>query len=153
MRYGVPMPVMLMLVSLMPVVPIVLMPVSLTLVVLMLAGVGLAAWVVGFTIVKPLARLTEGATRVGAGDLQVDIPVAAQNEVGYLTEVFNEMVGGLRAARESQDLVDEGAHHEDDGQCCDGGQYPQPFAPRRVGAARDDANATVGVVDRQSREH
>jgi diguanylate cyclase (GGDEF)-like protein len=37
---------------------------------------------------------------VAAGDLEVDLPVLSRNEVGYLTEVFNDMVARLRQGRE-----------------------------------------------------
>jgi diguanylate cyclase (GGDEF)-like protein len=37
---------------------------------------------------------------VAAGDLEVDLPVLSRSEVGYLTEVFNDMVARLRQGRE-----------------------------------------------------
>jgi diguanylate cyclase (GGDEF)-like protein len=49
--------------------------------------------------VRPLDRLTKGAAKVAGGDLDVDLPVATGGEVGYLTEVFNNMVTRLRASR------------------------------------------------------
>ena len=62
----------------------------------LLVVVGAAAYLLGQVIVRPLARLTQGAGAVAGGDLSVDLPVTGRGEVGYLTEVFNEMVGRLR---------------------------------------------------------
>jgi diguanylate cyclase (GGDEF)-like protein len=66
----------------------------------LLLGVGLLAYTLGLIIVRPLARLTQGASRVAAGDLDVDVPVVGGGEVRYLTEVFNDMVARLKQGRE-----------------------------------------------------
>jgi diguanylate cyclase (GGDEF)-like protein len=65
--------------------------------------VGLIAYFLGSVIVRPLVRLTAGAGAVAAGDLSVDLPVAGRGEVGYLTQVFNDMVGKLRQSRQELD--------------------------------------------------
>jgi diguanylate cyclase (GGDEF)-like protein len=59
--------------------------------------VGLGAYFLGVTIVRPLNRLTTGAQLVANGDLSVEIPVVSGGEIGYLTQIFNYMVGKLRA--------------------------------------------------------
>ncbi len=64
-------------------------------------AVGLAAYVLGLTIVRPLHRLTRGAAAVAEGDLDVEIPLVGGGEVVLLTRTFNEMVSGLRAARQA----------------------------------------------------
>jgi diguanylate cyclase (GGDEF)-like protein len=66
----------------------------------LLLGVGFLAYWLGLLIVRPLDRLTRGAAEVAAGDLAVDLPVTSGGEVGYLTEVFNNMVNRLREGRE-----------------------------------------------------
>ena len=66
----------------------------------LLAGVGVAAYLLGLTLVRPLDRLIRGAGRVTAGDLEVDLPVIGAGEVGYLTLAFNRMVARIRSARE-----------------------------------------------------
>ena len=66
----------------------------------LMLGIGLTAYLLGLTIVRPLDRLTNGAGNVAAGDLGVDLPVVSGGEVGYLTRVFNEMVARLRHGRE-----------------------------------------------------
>ncbi len=74
--------------------------VTLVLVVGLLLFIGLGAYLLGLTLVRPLDRLTGGASKVAAGDLEVDLPVLSRGEVGYLTEVFNDMVARLRQGRE-----------------------------------------------------
>jgi diguanylate cyclase (GGDEF)-like protein len=66
----------------------------------LLLGIGLTAYILGLTIVRPLDRLTKGAAKVAAGDLQVDLPVLSGGEVGYMTEVFNDMVARLHQGRD-----------------------------------------------------
>ena len=73
---------------------------ALLLVSILLVVVGGLAYLLGTVIVRPLARLTEGAGAVAAGDLSIDLPQAGRGEVGYLTQVFNDMVGRLRRSRE-----------------------------------------------------
>jgi diguanylate cyclase (GGDEF)-like protein len=76
---------------------------ALLLMTVILIVVGGIAYMLGVIIVRPLARLTEGAAKVAAGDLTVDLPEAGRGEVGYLTRVFNEMVEQLRRSREEID--------------------------------------------------
>ena len=71
------------------------------LVLTLVAGVGLLAFVVGAVLTRPLARLSEAAARVAAGDLSVEFPAGGSGEVGYLTRAFNTVVSRLRE-RESQ---------------------------------------------------
>jgi diguanylate cyclase (GGDEF)-like protein len=75
---------------------------TITLVILtaLVIAVGLAAYVLALTVVRPLERLTAGATQVGAGNFDVHVPVLDYGEVGYLTRAFNVMVTHLRKGRE-----------------------------------------------------
>ena len=73
----------------------------------LLVGIGLIAYLLGLFIVRPLARLTKGAAKVAAGNLDVDLPVLSGGEVGYLTEVFNNMVVRLREGHQALDAVNE----------------------------------------------
>ncbi|HEX9485896.1 MAG TPA: diguanylate cyclase [Gemmatimonadales bacterium] len=73
--------------------------VTMLIVAALLVGVGLLAYLLGFLITRPLDRLTEGAARVAAGDLAVDLPVVGGGELGYVTEVFNDMVKRLCEGR------------------------------------------------------
>jgi diguanylate cyclase (GGDEF)-like protein len=55
-------------------------------------------YVLGLFIVRPLDRLTKAAAKVSGGNLEVDLP-AARGEIGYLTEVFKNMIVRLRESR------------------------------------------------------
>jgi diguanylate cyclase (GGDEF)-like protein len=67
------------------------------------AGTLLVAAVLGYAlglvIVRPLDRLTSAASKVAAGNLDVDVAAAKGGEVGYLTEVFRDMIARLRSSR------------------------------------------------------
>jgi diguanylate cyclase (GGDEF)-like protein len=73
----------------------------------LLVAIGLLAYFLGLLIVRPLDRLTKGAAKVAAGNLEVDLPVLSGGEVGYLTQVFNHMVVRLREGREALDAANE----------------------------------------------
>jgi diguanylate cyclase (GGDEF)-like protein len=73
--------------------------VTVGIVALLLAAVGAFAYLLGLLIVRPLDRLTRAASRVAGGDLDIGLPVTGGGEVGYLTEVFNNMVVRLRESR------------------------------------------------------
>src|SRR5262245_53861351 len=64
-----------------------------------LAG-GLGALVCGLLfaryLTRPISALTAGAARVAAGDLALTLTVRSRDEIGRLTQAFNEMVEGLR---------------------------------------------------------
>jgi len=66
----------------------------------LLVIVGLIAYRMAVLIVRPLDRLIAAAGKVSAGDLTVDLPSGGRGEVGYLTSVFNTMVGSLRDHRD-----------------------------------------------------
>lgn len=83
--------------------------ITLGIVTLLLAVVGALAYLLSTLIVRPLNRLTQAAAKVAKGDLDVGLPVTTGGEVGYLTEVFNDMVARLsesRAALEKLSVTD-----------------------------------------------
>ncbi|MDW8246295.1 MAG: ATP-binding protein [Sandaracinaceae bacterium] len=71
-------------------------------------GVLLTAVIVGITVAlgmgrrltKKVARLVDGARKVGAGNLGVKLPVEGNDEIDLLTQTFNTMVQDLRSSRE-----------------------------------------------------
>ncbi|HXI02673.1 MAG TPA: diguanylate cyclase, partial [Candidatus Saccharimonadales bacterium] len=81
--------------------------VTLVLVGTILLGVGLAAWLLGLTLVRPLGRLIAAAGKVTGGDMSVELPIYGRGEVGYLTVVFNRMVARLRKAHEELDATNK----------------------------------------------
>ena len=67
---------------------------------LLLLVIGGLAYLLGFTIVRPLDRMAGGARQVAEGNLSVALPVVGGGEAAYVTEVFNDMVTRLRQSRE-----------------------------------------------------
>ncbi|HXV87188.1 MAG TPA: diguanylate cyclase [Gemmatimonadales bacterium] len=74
--------------------------VTLLLLAALLVLVGSLAYGLGGLMVRPLSRLTQGASQVATGNLEVGLPVTAGGEIGYLTQVFNDMVVRLRNSRQ-----------------------------------------------------
>jgi diguanylate cyclase (GGDEF)-like protein len=72
---------------------------SLAVVLVLLAVLGTLAYLLSLLIVRPLTRLAQAAGTVAKGDFDVGLPVTTGGEVGYLTEVFNNMVARLRESR------------------------------------------------------
>jgi two-component system NtrC family sensor kinase len=64
---------------------------------LLAAGVG---FYVHRSVAVPVARLHEGAVRIGRGDLDARIDVASPDEFGALAAQFNAMTASLRAHQE-----------------------------------------------------
>ncbi len=71
----------------------------------LLMSMGLTAYLLGLTIIRPLHRLADGAANVAAGNLDVDLPVVSRGELGYVTMIFNYMVETLRKGRKELALI------------------------------------------------
>ena len=56
----------------------------------------LLSFLLSKTMVTPIQRLTEGAMRVAEGDFSDKIEVASRDEIGVLTDTFNDMAGQLQ---------------------------------------------------------
>ncbi len=56
----------------------------------------LLSFLLSKTITTPIQRLTEGAMRVAKGDFSNQIDVDSRDEIGVLTDTFNDMAGQLR---------------------------------------------------------
>ncbi|PJZ69289.1 histidine kinase [Leptospira perolatii] len=52
------------------------------------------------SLVVPLNKLLSGVEKVNHGDLTVNVPIKAMDEVGFLSLSFNSMVDSIRSARE-----------------------------------------------------
>ncbi len=59
------------------------------------------------SVVGPLEALREAMARVAADDLDVHVPVTTGDELGYVTEVFNDMTVRLREGRAARGLLDQ----------------------------------------------
>ena len=56
----------------------------------------LLSFLLSRTMVTPIQRLTEGAMRVAEGDFSRKIQVASRDEIGVLTDTFNDMADQLQ---------------------------------------------------------
>jgi len=74
---------------------------TISMLIVLLLAVGLAAYGLGMLIARPLEHLSSAAAKVISGDLNVDLPAGGSGEVGYLTRAFAHMVSRLRE-REGQ---------------------------------------------------
>ncbi len=63
-------------------------------------AVGILAYGIGHSIVRPLDSLIGAADRIASGDLAVPLQAANGGEIGELSRVFNKMVERLRRGRE-----------------------------------------------------
>ena len=80
-----------------------------TVVALVLAGV--AGLLLSGAISRPVRRLTEATSAVARGHLDQQVPVRSHDELGKLSQTFNEMTARLSAARQMQvDFVANVSH-------------------------------------------
>ena len=80
-----------------------------TAVALILAGV--VGLLLSGAIARPVRRLTDAAAAVARGRLDQQVPVRSHDELGHLSQTFNEMTARLRAARQMQvDFVANVSH-------------------------------------------
>lgn len=54
------------------------------------------AFFLGKNFSRPILKLAVGMEKVKAGDLDISIPPSTKDEIGMLTQTFNEMIVGLR---------------------------------------------------------
>ena len=59
------------------------------------------AWRMADSFLKPIQALTASAAALGGGDLDREVPVTSQDELGQLARAFNTMAGHLRAYRDA----------------------------------------------------
>jgi signal transduction histidine kinase len=58
-------------------------------------------WAVDDLFIRPLKRIQEAAKAVGKGEFKYQIPVTSSDEIGELTQTFNQMAAQLRDAFDS----------------------------------------------------
>ena len=72
---------------------------------------GVVGLLLSGAISRPLRRLTMAAGAVAEGELDQQVPVGTEDELGRLSQAFNEMTARLRAARQMQiDFVANVSH-------------------------------------------
>ncbi len=63
---------------------------------LLVAVIGFLAWRLSRNVLQPLGNLIRAAKRVADGDLEVTVPVLRNDELGFASHIFNEMLAQLR---------------------------------------------------------
>ncbi len=63
---------------------------------LLVAVIGFLAWRLSRYVLQPLGNLIRAAKRVADGDLEVTVPVLRNDELGFASHIFNEMLAQLR---------------------------------------------------------
>lgn len=79
---------------------------------LVMVAVILAANMVLKRLLQPLTLLNEGVARLGAGELDVQLPRRTRDEFGVLTDAFNQMVGRVREMLRARDQLLADVSHE-----------------------------------------
>ncbi len=64
------------------------------------------------SLVDPLNQLLSGVKAVNAGDLTVEIPIAHQDEIGYISHSFNKMVVSISEANKYMKQYNQLLHRE-----------------------------------------
>ncbi|MEB3210911.1 MAG: ATP-binding protein, partial [Leptolyngbyaceae bacterium] len=76
---------------------------ALFIILLVLVFVVLATWMVAAQIVRPVSRLTEAAAAIASGDLEQEVTLNSNDELGVLANAFNSMASQLK--RSFQELA------------------------------------------------
>ena len=63
------------------------------------------AYLVSQSILSPLKQLIVGANKVAAGDLNFELPVSKNDELGFAISIFNDMVTHLRQSHEEKEKL------------------------------------------------
>jgi signal transduction histidine kinase len=79
---------------------------------LFVAGVGSTAYFVLHRTLRPLRSLHEGVTRLSDGQLDVVVPSWTRDELGLLTDAFNQMVRRIREMLRARDQLLLDVSHE-----------------------------------------
>jgi two-component system sensor histidine kinase CpxA len=79
---------------------------------LILAVIGLLCWFVARDIVTPLRTLAGAVERFGRGDWSTRVRVARRDEIGQLTQAFNEMGGRIETLLAAERRLLQDLSHE-----------------------------------------
>lgn len=76
-------------------------------------GGTLAVHAISRRITRPLRRVSEAAARVAGGDYSAEVPVTSSDEVGLLSDAFNEMTEAIRARVAERDKAEAALREAD----------------------------------------
>ena len=65
------------------------------------------AVLIGWSFTRPIQELALAARNVAAGNLDFQVPVKRNDEVGQLATTFNEMIAGLKSKRELEERLNQ----------------------------------------------
>lgn len=74
---------------------------------ILIAIVILIAYFISRSITKPIASLTESTEIIGKGDLEHKIDIKSKDEIGELSNAFNQMTENLRKVTASRDVLNK----------------------------------------------
>ncbi len=84
-------------------------------------GLGMgASLILSWKYTRPIDRVVQAARRVAQGDLRETLPVERRDEIGQLTESFNDMVVKLRANKELENRLHQAERLSSIGQLASG---------------------------------
>lgn len=72
-------------------------------------------FLIELSLVKPLNALLNGIKQANAGTLDVVVPVRTQDEIGSLTQSFNEMIASIKQSRDAELLAKKGLEEAKEG--------------------------------------
>lgn len=102
------------------------------------------------SLIGPISRINMAARQIGAGNLNLTLPYMGEDELGRLSQTFNDMVRGLREREKMQAYVSESvleAIRE---------QADNPFSVGRrveVSVLFSDIRNFTGLTEKNSPEH
>src|SRR5438105_953964 len=73
---------------------------------LLLIAIAISVWI-GWRFTRPIQELASAARLVAAGNVDFQVPVKRNDEVGQLATTFNEMIAGLKSKREMEDRLNQ----------------------------------------------
>jgi len=79
--------------------------IALVLILILLAGFALLAYLVSQSILLPLSRLSLAAARVAEGNLDIRLETDNRDELGFTMTIFNDMVRRLRVSRDKLEKI------------------------------------------------
>ena len=116
-------------------------------------GVGIvASLILSWKYTNPIGQVVQAARRVAQGDLRETLPVERRDEIGQLTESFNDMVAKLRANKELENRLHRAEHLSSIGQLASGIAHEIRNPLNFINLSIDHLQSRFPPADPRSRE-
>ncbi|MBI3780913.1 MAG: HAMP domain-containing protein [candidate division NC10 bacterium] len=116
-------------------------------------GLGIvASLILSWKYTKPIDQVVQAARRVAQGDLRETLPVERRDEIGQLTESFNDMVAKLRANKELENRLHRAEHLSSIGQLASGIAHEIRNPLNFINLSIDHLQSRFGPPDPRSRD-